>query len=108
LRALGGRLLGSPIPSTTCVVFDGVLGELAVQALDLDGISVSSGAACASGSTEASPVLRAMGEPEPRAGVRISFGPETVAAEVDALLAALPGVLARIRASAEWAETGAL
>jgi cysteine desulfurase len=108
LFAMGGRVLGEPIPSTTCVVFDGVLGEIVVQALDLEGISVSSGAACASGGTEPSPVLRAMGEPEPRAGVRISFGPGTVTSEVDALLAALARVLPRIRAASEGASPGTL
>jgi cysteine desulfurase len=98
----GGRVIGHPIPSTTCVVFEGVLGELVVQALDLDGVSVSSGAACASGSTLASPVLSAMGEPEPRGGVRVSFGAETGPTDVDALLHHLPRVLDRIRAAGSW------
>jgi len=108
LSSLGGRVLGSPIPSTTCVVFDGVSGELVVQALDLEGISVSSGAACASGSTAPSPVLAAMHEPDARAGVRVSFGPRTRAAEVDALLAALPDVLARVRVAASVERSDAL
>jgi len=108
LARLGGRVLGSPIPSTTCVVFERLLGELMVQALDLEGISVSSGAACASGSTGPSPVLAAMHEADPRAGVRISFGPQTNASEVDALLAALPGVLARVRAAASVEGSDAL
>jgi cysteine desulfurase len=102
LPPLGGRVVGAPIPSTTCVVFEGVLGELVVQALDLDGISVSSGAACASGSTQPSPVLSAMGEREPRGGVRVSFGAATSPADVDTLLRHLPRVLDRIRASGSW------
>jgi cysteine desulfurase len=95
-------VLGEPIPSTTCAVFDGVLGEIVVQALDLEGVSVSSGAACASGSTQPSPVLSAMDEPEPRGGVRISFGPATTAEDVGRLLRHLPPVLDRIRAAGSW------
>lgn len=102
LRALGGRLVGDPerlLPNTTCVVFQGIPGESLVQALDLRGICVSSGAACASGSLEPSPVLLAMGDPEPGGGLRVSLGPRTTDDEVDALLAALPQVLELARIS---------
>ncbi len=94
--ALGARVLGRGAPllaNTTCAVFPGIAGEWLVQALDLRGVMVSSGAACASGSVEASPVLTAMGEPEPGGGLRISLGPHTTDADVDRILAVLPDVV---------------
>lgn len=96
LGALGAREVGARerLCSTTCVVWPTLRGETIVQALDLRGFCVSSGAACASGSLEPSPVLTAMGDPEPAGGVRFSIGPGTTEAEIDALLAALPAVLA--------------
>ena len=105
LRA-GGRLVGDrarTLPNTTCAIFPGISGEAVVQALDLRGLCVSSGAACSSGSLEPSPVLRAMGDPEPRGGVRFSVGPRTLDADVDALLAALGPVLEGLRTEAELA-----
>lgn len=105
LVAAGARVVGarSPrLPGTSCVVFPGLRGETVVQALDLAGFCVSSGAACASGSSEPSPVLRAMGDPEPAGAVRFSLGPGTTAAEVDAVVAALPEVARRLREAAAW------
>lgn len=100
LRVLGARLVGDPdrlLPNTTCVVFPGIPGEALVQALDLRGICVSSGAACASGSLEPSPVLLAMKDPEPGGGLRISLGPRSADDDVEALLAQLPEILALAR-----------
>jgi cysteine desulfurase len=96
LVALGAREVGdgARLCSTSCVVWPTLRGETVVQALDLRGFCVSSGAACASGSLEPSPVLTAMGDPEPAGAVRFSVGPGTTEAEIDALLAALPAVLA--------------
>lgn len=103
LVALGARVVGEGLlPNTTCVVFDGLRGESLVQALDLRGICVSSGAACASGSAQPSPVLAAMGDPEPAGALRVSLGPDNTAADVDALLQALPEVLAACRAAADF------
>jgi cysteine desulfurase len=106
LRALGGQPVGDwerTVPGTTNAWFpgpggEGILGETLVQALDLEGIAVSSGAACASGSTLPSPVLAAMGHPAPRAGLRFSLGPSSTADEVERALAALGRALARVRA----------
>jgi cysteine desulfurase len=100
IRNLGGRFLGSDaprLPNTTCAVFSGLRGETVVQALDLEGVCASSGAACASGSLEASPVLRAMGDPEPHGGVRFSLGWCTQNHEVEQFLALLPVVIERAR-----------
>ena len=96
LVSLGARIVGegaARVPSVTTVVFPGVIGETVVQSLDLAGICVSHGAACASGSLEPSPVLLAMGDPEPRGGVRLSMGPHTTLAEIDATCAALERML---------------
>lgn len=70
-----------------------------VLALDVEGIAVSTGSACASGSPEPSHVLAAIGLPEERRGgtVRVSFGRTTTEADVDRLLDALPRVVARLR-----------
>ncbi|MEN0065061.1 MAG: aminotransferase class V-fold PLP-dependent enzyme [Myxococcota bacterium] len=100
LRALGAREMGEDaprVPTHTCVVFDGIEGETLVQALDLRGFALSSGSACASGSSEPSPVLIAMGEPDARGALRISLGPHTSVEHVDALLAVLPEVLGALR-----------
>lgn len=93
--ALGGRIVGSGprLETHCCVVFPDVVGEVVVQGLDLRGVAVSSGAACASGSLEPSPVLIAMGDPAPDGGVRVSLGPRSTLADVDALLHALGPVL---------------
>lgn len=93
--AEAGRLGCSP--SVVLAVFDGIPADVLVMALDLRGICVSAGAACASGSAEPSPVLRAMGDPSPRSGLRVSLGPRTTDAEVDAFVAALPAVVSALR-----------
>ena len=95
-RALGARVAAADaprVPTTSYVAFDGVAGELLMQALDLEGVAVSTGAACSSGSLEPSPVLRAIEFPE---GIRVSLGAGNTAEEIDRLLAILPALLARI------------
>jgi len=73
--------------------------EIALMALDLDGICVSSGAACSSGKVGASPVLTAMGVADNLAdcALRVSFGWNSQEADVDALLASLEKLIARAR-----------
>lgn len=87
------------VPHTLSVSFRGADGEALVEALDLEGIAVASGAACASGSTEPSHVLIAMGiARELGAGaIRLSLGVETQPADIDRVLAVLPEVVARVR-----------
>lgn len=107
LIELGGRIVGeAPVPAITCAVFDGLRADSLVQALDLRGVATSAGAACASGATSGSPVLRAIGEPDPRAGLRISLGPRTTGAEIDQALDALRAVLPAARAAARWEREG--
>jgi len=97
--ALGGRVLGARaprLPNTSCVQFDGVDAADLVAALDLEGVAVSSGAACASGSVGPSHVLVAMGVEG--GAVRFSTGPSTRDLDITDTLSALARVLARFRA----------
>ena len=87
------------VPHTLSVSFAGADGEALVAALDLEGIAVASGAACASGSTEPSHVLVAMGLSRHlgAGAIRISLGFDTAADDVERLLVTLPDVVARVR-----------
>lgn len=100
LVAMGGRVAGAGaprLPNTSMVAFDGIDAPDLVIALDLAGIAVSAGSACASGAHEPSHVLAAMGFGA--TGLRISTGWTSSDADVDALLAAMPPILARLRAA---------
>ncbi len=106
LRLDGVALTGHPddrLANNVSVVIDGVEGGDLVAALDLEGVEVSTGSACTSGSTEPSHVLLAMGiDPELAHGsIRITTGPETTAADVDRTLEVFGAVLPRLRASRE-------
>lgn len=77
--------------NTTQFALSGFDGESLLMALDAQGVAVSSGSACASGSTEPSHVLLAMGvAPDvARGAVRVSLGRDNTADEIDAFLATL-------------------
>ncbi len=101
-RMDGARIHGDGGPrigNTVNAAFAGALGETVVAALDLAGISASTGAACTSGSVEPSPALLALGLPPERAreAVRFSLGKDTTAADIEAVLAALPEIVERAR-----------
>lgn len=87
------------VPNTSNIGFDGLEAEALLIALDLEGIAVSTGSACSSGSLEPSHVLRAMGLPHARTrnSLRFSLGPATTSAEIDVVLDKLPGLVARLR-----------
>jgi len=87
------------LPNTLNVEFEGAAGDVLLDALDLEGVAVSAGAACHSGSIEPSAVLLAMGRtPEQaRGSLRFSLGPGNSAAEIDRVLALLPALVARVR-----------
>ena len=87
------------LPNTLNVEFEGAAGELLLQALDVEGIAVSSGAACHSGSIEPSKVLIAMGRsPESaRGSIRFSVGHGNDAAQLDYALSCLPDLVERAR-----------
>jgi cysteine desulfurase len=87
------------VPNTTNIYFDHIEGEALVIALDLKGLSVSTGAACSSGAIEPSHVLTAMGlrKDRARASIRFSLGKQNTAEEVDFALGLVPETVARLR-----------
>jgi cysteine desulfurase len=78
------------LPNTTLFAVPGMKAETAVIAFDLEGVAVSSGAACSSGKVQPSHVLAAMGvSPQLAQGaVRVSVGPATTQSEIDGLIQA--------------------
>ncbi len=76
------------LPNTTLFALEGMKAETAVIAFDLEGIAVSSGAACSSGKVQPSHVLAAMGVSPAllRGAVRLSLGWETTETDVERLL----------------------
>jgi cysteine desulfurase len=98
----GTAVNGDPsrrLPNTSNISFDGVEAESLLIALDLDGVAVSTGAACSSGTLEPSHVLKAMGLPHPRTknSLRFSLGPENTAAEIDRVAAVIPPLVDKLR-----------
>jgi cysteine desulfurase len=87
------------VPNTTNIGFEGLEAESLLIALDLEGIAVSTGSACSSGSLEPSHVLRAMGLPSARArnSLRFSLGPTTTREELELVAGVLPRLVARLR-----------
>lgn len=97
------KINGHPVdvlPNTLNVSFPGAEGESILLALDLEGIEVSTGSACASGSLEPSHVLLAVGAgPELAHGsIRFSLGWKVSAADIDYVTETLPPIIARLRA----------
>jgi cysteine desulfurase len=88
------------LPNNVSFCFRGIQGEALIVALDLAGFAASSGSACTSGSTEPSHVLLALGLERDLAqgSLRLTLGRHTTEAAVDALLEALPPIVARLRA----------
>jgi cysteine desulfurase len=88
--------------NTLNVEIEGASGEVLVQALDLEGIAASTGAACASGSLHPSHVLEAMGRSAAaaRSSLRLSVGHGVDEAGVDFALSVLPDLVARAREAA--------
>src|SRR5579864_2478317 len=93
----GGGALRVP---TTNIHFDHIEGEALVIALDLKGLSVSTGAACSSGTIEPSHVLIGMGlrPDQARASIRFSLGKQSREADIDFALSLVPETVARLRA----------
>jgi cysteine desulfurase len=87
--------------NTAHLSFPGAEGEHLILALDMQGIAVSSGAACKAGSSHPSHVLLAMGVPREiaQSAVRFSLGRDTTDADIDRVLAVVPGVVAKLRAA---------
>jgi cysteine desulfurase len=104
VRAAGGEVVAGEAPriaTIACYRMPGVPGAAQMMQLDLAGIAVTAGSACASGSLKTSHVLTAMGyaEEAAREVIRVSFGPQTGEADIDALLAEYRALIGRRRAA---------
>ncbi len=90
------------VPNTTNISVDRVEAESLLIALDLEGIAVSSGSACSSGTLEPSHVLKAMGLPHVRTlnSLRFSLGAGNTETEIDHVIAVLPGLVEKLRSLA--------
>ena len=90
---------GARVPNTTNVSFDRVEAESLLIALDLEGVAVSTGSACSSGTLEPSHVLKAMGFPPHRTqnSIRFSLGAANTPDDIDRVVAALPGIVEKLR-----------
>ena len=86
------------LATTATIAFDGCEGEALLVNLDLEGVSVSTGSACAVGGTEASPVLLAMGLPPRKAAstLRFSVGDGVEPSNVDRVVGVVGCVVARL------------
>jgi len=89
------------IGNTLNLTFSGVLGESMLIALDLEGVEVSMGSACAAGAVEPSHVLLAMGltRDEARSSLRLSLGWSTTADEIERAAEIMARVWRRVRAA---------
>lgn len=106
LRGLAGEsgvTVNGPVegalPNTLNVSFEGIDGQALVTALDIEGVCVSSGSACAAGSSEPSHVLTAMGlkEAAVKGAVRFSMGRGTTGRDIELCLEAVIRTLRRLR-----------
>lgn len=88
------------VANTTNIAFGGADAESLLLALDLQGVAVSTGAACAAGAAEPSHVLQAMGMSPGRveSSLRFSLGTTTTADDVDEAAELTAQVLERVRA----------
>jgi cysteine desulfurase len=87
------------VPNTTNISFEHIEAESLLIALDLEGVAVSTGSACSSGTLEPSHVLRAMGLSSHRTqnSIRMSLGLGNTEGDVDYLLQKLPPVVEKLR-----------
>ncbi len=93
---------GPRAPHVANFSIPGTDSEALLMHLDLAGIACSSGSACSTGSIEPSHVLTAMGVPRELgiAALRVSFGKDSTADDVETFLAALPKIVAKVRSLA--------
>jgi cysteine desulfurase len=93
------------VGNTTNLTFAGAGGEALLIALDLQGVAVSTGAACSSGAVDPSHVLLAAGlsPDEARSSLRFSLGRPTTVEEIDHAIAVVPDVVERLRSISPYA-----
>ncbi len=96
------------LANTLMVTVDGVAADALIAALDLEGICVSAGSACAAGAAEPSHVLLALGIPVERAqgSVRFSLSEDVTESEIDFVAECFAKAVRRIRAAEETARQG--
>ncbi|MFN2632252.1 MAG: cysteine desulfurase family protein [Thermoanaerobaculia bacterium] len=100
-RAIGA---GQPrLPNTSAILFEGALSETLLMRLDLEGVAVSAGSACSSGTLAPSPAILALGfsPRQARQVIRFSLSRDNTAEEVDAVLRCLPAAVAAVRQKAD-------
>ena len=87
------------VPNTSNISFDCIEAESLLIGLDLEGIAVSTGSACSSGTLEPSHVLRAMGLPHQRvqSSIRFSLGAGNTVEQIDRVIVELPAIVHRLR-----------
>lgn len=103
-RVSGSRIVGAEgprLPNTSAVLFADAPGETVLMRLDLEGVAVSVGSACSSGTLAPSPALLALGLTRREAGcvVRFSLSRLTTDAEIARVLELLPGVIRDVRSA---------
>jgi len=101
VQRIGPGLDERRLPNTLALLVPGTDGKVLVTRLDLEGLEVSAGSACASGAIEPSHVLRAMGydEDEARSGLRLSLGKNTSREECKHVARLLKKLFASSRAT---------
>ena len=87
------------LPGTLNISFEYIEGESLILRLDMEGICVSTGSACTSGSMEPSHVLAALGLPPKLAQgtVRFSLGKDNTQAEIDEVIDKVPKIVEQMR-----------
>jgi cysteine desulfurase len=93
----GGR--NERLPNISNISFRSIEGEGLLINLDMQGVAVSTGSACSSGSLEPSPVIRALGRDDElaRGAIRFSFGKDNTAEDLDYVLEVLPKAIENLR-----------
>jgi len=87
------------LPNLSNISFRFIEGEGLLISLDLQGVAVSTGSACSSGTLEPSPVIQALGRNDElaRGAIRFSFGKDNTAEDVDYVLEVLARVVEKLR-----------
>ena len=98
------------LPHLSNISFRFIEGEGLLIHLDMNGIAVSTGSACSSGTLEPSPVIRALGRDEElaRGSIRFSFGKDNTDEDIDYVVAALAKAVESLRALSPLAERVAI